>query len=129
MTQKIHGEFFRFLVVGGLQTALSYGLFLLLNLFLPYAISYSIAYCCGIVISYFLNVLFVFREKLSLASFLKFPLVYVVQYLMGLLLLWLFVAKLDLPPAWAMLAVIAITVPVTFLTSRFVLKNMGKYRS
>ncbi len=123
MTQKIHGEFLRFLIVGGLQTALSYGIFLLLNLFLPYPVAYSIAYGCGIFISYFLNVLFVFRENISLASFLKFPLVYVIQYLLGLALLWLFVDRLGLPPAWAMLGVITITVPITFLTSRFILKK------
>lgn len=123
MTQKIHGEFLRFLIVGGAQTALSYGIFLSFNLFLPYPIAYSIAYGCGIVISYFLNVLFVFREKVSLASFLKFPLVYLVQYLLGLALLSLFVDQLGLAPALAMLGVIAITVPVTFLTSRFILKK------
>ncbi|OQA34067.1 MAG: GtrA-like protein [Betaproteobacteria bacterium ADurb.Bin341] len=120
---EIHTEFLRFLLVGGLQTALSYGIFLLLHLFLPYAIAYSIAYGCGIIISYFLNVLFVFREKVSLASFLRFPLVYLVQYLLGLALLWLFIDRLGLAPALAMLSVIAITVPVTFLASRFLLKK------
>lgn len=123
MSEKIHGEFLRFLLVGGIQTGLSYGIFLLLNAFLPYPIAYSIAYGCGIVLSYFLNVHFVFRQPVSLASFLKFPLVYVVQYLLGLTLLWLFVDRLGLPPSWAMLGVIAITVPVTFLTSRFILKK------
>lgn len=121
--KQFFSEFLRFLMVGGVQTALSYGLFLLLNLVLPYAIAYSIAFGCGIIISYFLNVRFVFREKVSLASFLKFPLVYVVQYLLGLALLWLLVDRLGILPAWAMLAVIAITVPVTFLTSRFLLKK------
>ena len=123
MTQAIQGEFLRFLVVGAAQTALSYGLYFALNLFLPYPIAYSIAYAFGIIISYFLNVFFVFRTKVSLAGFLKFPLVYVVQYLLGLLLLWFFVARFGLDPSWAMLCVIAISVPATFLFSRFLLKK------
>lgn len=123
MTQKIHGEFLRFLLVGGVQTVLSYLFFLLLLLVLAYPVAYSVSYCSGIVLSYFLNTLFVFREKVRWSSFLKFPLVYLMQYLLGLALIWFFVRHLGIPPSWAMLGVIALTVPVTFLTSRFVLKK------
>lgn len=120
---EIRSEFLRFLMVGGLQTVLSYLFFLLLIQFLVYPIAYSLTYCAGIVLSYFLHVLFVFRESVRLTTFLKFPLVYLVQYLLGLALLWIFVDLLRIDPAWAMIAVIALTIPITFLTSRFVIKN------
>lgn len=123
LLKEMNGEFLRFLLVGAVQTLLTYLLFLLLLMVLPYPAAYSISFCCGIVLSYFLNVLFVFREKTSLASFLKFPLVYLIQYLLGIVLLWLLVDHIGIPPKWAMLAVIALTVPVTFLTSRFVIKK------
>jgi len=120
---EIRSEFLRFLMVGGLQTVLSYLFFLLLIEWLAYPVAYSLTYCAGIVLSYFLHVLFVFRERVRLPTFLKFPLVYLAQYLVGLVLLWLFVDLLQLAPAWAMVAVIALTIPITFLASRLVIKN------
>lgn len=121
--RNIHGEFGRFLLVGAANTLSSYLLYLLLLVFLPYLFAYSLAYCIGIVISYFLNVRFVFRQRVSLASFLAFPVVYLIQYCLGALVLWLLVGSVGMSPALAMAGVIAATVPVTFLTSRFVLRK------
>lgn len=119
----IHSEFFRFLLVGVSNTLVAYVVFLLLLPFLPYLYAYTLSYCVGVVNSYFMNVLFVFRKRISLHSFLKFPLVYVVQYFLGASILWLLVGKLGIAPAWAYAAVIVVTVPVTFVASRFVLKR------
>jgi putative flippase GtrA len=120
--KSIHSEFFRFLLVGVSNTLVTYAVFLLLP-FLPYLYAYTLSYCVGVVNSYFMNVFFVFKKKISLHSFLKFPFVYVIQYFLGASILWLLVGKLELAPAWAMVVVIIITVPITFLASRFVLKK------
>lgn len=116
-------QFIRFLLVGATNTLFSYLLFLLLLSFLSYLPAYSIAYCFGIVLSYFLNVYFVFKKSISLASFLKFPIVYVVQYVLGAIALWLLVTKIEISPALAMIGVIVVTIPTTFLLSRFVFKG------
>lgn len=122
MTLKIiQGEFARFLLAGATNTLLSYLLYLLLLEFLAYLLAYSIAYCIGIALSYFLNIYFVFKQRASLTSFVKFPIVYVVQYGLGAGMLWLLVDRAGMAPAIAMLGVIVVTIPVTFLASRFVL--------
>ena len=121
--KSIHSEFFRFLLVGVSNTLVAYVVFLLLLPFLPYLYAYTLSYCVGVVNSYFMNVLFVFKKKVSLHSFLKFPFVYVVQYFLGVFIMWLLVGQLDVGPAWAYAVVIAVTVPVTFVASRFVLKR------
>lgn len=117
----IQSEFARFLLAGATNTLLSYLLYLFLLEFLPYLLAYSIAYCIGIVISYLLNVHFVFNKRASLASFVKFPIVYVLQYALGAGVLWLLVDRAGILPEIAMLGAIAVTIPVTFLASRFVL--------
>lgn len=118
----LRAEFVRFLLVGATNTAFSYALFWLLYKAMPYLAAYTVAYCAGIVLSYFLNVHFVFRARRSLASFLRFPFVYLIQYGLGALVLWLLV-KAGLDPRLAMVGVIVVTIPVTFLASRFVLKK------
>ena len=119
--KSIQGEFARFLLAGATNTVLSYLLYLFLLEFLAYLLAYSIAYCIGIAISYFLNVYFVFKKRASLASFIKFPAVYLIQYCLGAVMLWLLVGGAGITPAIAMIGVIVVTIPVTFLASRFVL--------
>ena len=116
-------EFLTFLLVGATNTLLSYLLYLVLLTFLAYLPAYSIAYCAGIIVSYFLNAQFVFKKRVSLTGFLKFPIVYVIQYVLGVLILWLLVGKFSTPPEVGMIGVIILTIPVTFLASRFVLKD------
>ena len=48
-------DFARFLVSGGFNTLVTYGLYLLLLNVLSYRISYTIAYVAGIVLAYSLN--------------------------------------------------------------------------
>lgn len=116
-------EFIRFLLVGLTNTAFSYVLYILLLTFLTYLQAYSIAYCAGVLVSYLLNVHFVFKKRVSLIGFLKFPVVYAIQYVLGVFMLWLLVGKLSVSPEFAIICVIISSIPVTFLASRFVLKN------
>lgn len=120
-TTFMQREFGRFLLVGATNTLISYALYLLLILLTPYLVAYSLSYCMGVVLSYFLNVRFVFRRQVSLASFLKFPLVYVIQYAVGAVTLWALVGKAEVAPGVAMIGVIATTIPVTYVASRYVI--------
>ena len=121
--KSINSEFFRFLLVGVSNTLVGYVVFLLLLPFMPYLYAYTLSYCVAVVNSYFMNVFFVFRNKVSLHSILKFPFVYVTQYFLGAFILWLLVGQWGVAPAWAMVVVIIVTVPINFLASRFVLKK------
>jgi putative flippase GtrA len=111
-------QFLRFLVTGGINTALTYVLYLLLLPLFGYLVAYSVAYVIGIVLSYWLNSAFVFRQPMNWGSLVRFPLVYVVQYLLTGALLWLFVDTLGVDERLALLGAIAVTVPVTFLAAR-----------
>lgn len=116
----------RFVIGGGLNTAVTYGIFLLGNLVMPYQTAYLIAYLIGIAFSYFFNSLVVFKAPLSIRKFLAFPLVYVVQYLVSALLLEVSVKVLGVPVAYAPLLIIVITIPLTFVLSRFILARERK---
>ena len=65
-------EFVRFLLAGGVNTLLSYGIYLLFLLLFPYRIAYTISFLAGIALSYWLVSRFVFQRSLSLHSALQF---------------------------------------------------------
>lgn len=116
MTQLI-----KFIGAGGVNTIITYLLYLILLLVLSYQISYTITYIFGIFLSYWLNIKFVFQEKGSKKKILLFPLVYVFQYLIGMLILYIVIDKLNTPKELGPIIVIIVTLPLTFLLSKKVL--------
>ena len=113
----------RFLITGSINTAVSWVVYMGLNLFVPYTVAYSCAYIFGTVFTYYLNTRWVFRVPMSWSTFMQFPVVYVLQYGLGISLMYILVGQLHCPESAAPLVVVAMTVPVTFLMSRFILKR------
>lgn len=108
----------RFVMAGGLNTALTYGAYLvLLRWFTPMA-AYVSTYAAGVVLSYLLNARFVFRVAPSWRGFARFPVVHLVQAAVSFVAFHLLVKVLAFPAALAPLPVIALTVPITFLLAR-----------
>lgn len=116
-------EFFKFIFFGGINTVLSYAIYVVLLLFLIYPVAYSLAYFLGIFISYYLNSRFVFKRDVRLVKAFQYPLVYLVQYLLGVSLLSVLIEIFSLNKFIAPALVIMITIPVTFFLSRFIIKG------
>jgi putative flippase GtrA len=116
----------RFIISGGLNTALTYAIYLALLQVLSYHISYTVAYLSGIALAYALNRYFVFEGHRGLWSIAALPLIYLAQYLLGLFLIWVSVEKLGVSDVVAPLLVIMISVPFTYFLSR--LAFLGKQR-
>ena len=119
----IKSELFKFIFFGGINTVLSYAIYVIFQLFLIYTVAFSLAYIIGIFISYYLNSSFVFKREVSLTKALRYPIVYLVQYLLSVLLLCLLIEIFSLNKLIAPALVILITIPVTFFLSRFIIKG------
>ena len=102
---------------------MSYAIYVVLLLFLIYPVAYSLAYFLGIFISYYLNSRFVFKRDVRLVKAFQYPLVYLVQYLLGVSLLSVLIEIFSLNKFIAPALVIMITIPVTFFLSRFIIKG------
>jgi putative flippase GtrA len=120
---SITPEFIRFIIVGGVNTLLSYVIYVSFLLFLPYPVAYTLAYIIAIFISYYLNTKFVFKRKARLSKALQFPLVYLAQYLVGFGSLYILVEILSVSEFIAPVLVVMITIPVTFILSRLIIKG------
>jgi len=121
MRRVVH-EFARFVVAGAVNTITSYAIYLTLLQWMPYLAAYTIAYAVGIGISYLLLTRFVFGAPRRLATAMRFPLVYVAQYLTGSAIILLLVEAWGIRSSIAAIVAIIGSIPVSFLLSRFVLR-------
>ncbi|WP_374707559.1 GtrA family protein [uncultured Deefgea sp.] len=123
MPNKIREKrnFFVFVVGGIINTILTYLLYLVFILFLNYQLAYAVTYIAGIGFAYWFNCRYVFQRKVSFKTFIKFPLVYCVQYAVGALLMFFSVGFFNLSEVLAPIVTSVITIPLTFLLSKIVL--------
>jgi len=121
--QKTLTDLFKFVIGGGINTAFTFALYYGLQIVLPYQVAYALAFATGIVFSYWFNATIVFRTPVSWKGFFAFPLVYLAQYLLSAVLLSVFVERLDIPQGVAPLVVIVVTIPVTFVLTRWFLRR------
>jgi putative flippase GtrA len=121
--RQLAGEFVRFLIMGGTNTLVAYAIYLLLLNWMRYELAYSIGYAVGIVIAYAVSAAFVFRQPMRKRSALRFPLVYVAQFLVSLGILHLAVEVGHVPEWLAFAIAVGVTIPITFAVSRWVLRS------
>lgn len=123
-------EFLRFCMVGGIATALHYGIYLLLQkTIMTHGVWLSVAYTAGyglsLLANYYLTTYFTFRSKSSTARAAGFGLSHVVNYTLHILLfnlfIWLGVWE-ELAPACAM----AIALPVNYALLHLIYKRFTK---
>lgn len=118
----ISGEFARFVIVRGICTVVSYGLYLLLLLLTRYEVAYVVSYAGGVVLAYFVSSRYVFRVPMSARSAARFPLVYVAQFLATFVLLRAAVSWGHISPSIAYILAVGITIPLTFALSRRIMR-------
>ena len=113
------GSSLRFLIAGGLNTAVTYLMYLgLLKVASP-QISYATAFVSGIAISYVLSRAYVFKTHKGYRSALILPMVYLIQYSTGAAVVWAWVDAFEQHPMFAPAISIAITLPLTYFLSKF----------
>ncbi|MEG5265962.1 GtrA family protein [Pseudomonas sp. JDS28PS106] len=128
ISRTLKQDIARFLLSGGFNTGLTYGIYLLLILVLDYKLSYTISYVFGILLAYLLNRYFVFKSHKGIKSVLSLPVIYGAQYCVGLFLIWIWIDKLNLSPQIAPLVAIAITLPITFALSKLAFSNRALHK-
>lgn len=112
----------RFLLGGAVNTLATLLLYWLLLRFMHYQWAYLASFCAGILLSYALNTRYVFKAKHSWLRFAAFPLIYLIVYGLGAMTLRITVGHWGVPPALGPILSIIVTLPVSFLLTRALLK-------
>src|SRR6266700_6116165 len=94
--RSIRQEFARFIVAGALNTLGTYFLYLILLRVMGYRTAYSISFLVGIFTSYYLMAIFTFQRKTNWRGMVRYPIVYIFQYFLGIFLLYILVERLSL---------------------------------
>jgi len=113
-------------VAGAASTGFTYLAYLALLKWTSYRWAYSLSYVAGIFLSFVLNSRFVFRVPLCWRRLLPYPSVYLVQYLLGLCVIHVGVELLRWDERLMPIAVLVVTVPVSFVLTRWVLGETGR---
>lgn len=122
----VNSNFLNFLKIGASNTLFSYIVFTISLQFFNYNISYTVSFFFTIILSYFLNSMYVFKQKLSVKKFIKFPLVYVVQYIFGVFILNLLNIFFQTSNYINMLIVTILSIPLTFMLSKKIIVTKEK---
>jgi putative flippase GtrA len=122
----IPGRIIRFALVGVLNTATYYGLYLFFGLFLPYLVAHAIAFVLSMIGSFFLNCYFTFRTKPTWRKFILFPLSNVTNFVVTSVGLYVLVQFFGIHQRIAPLLAASVAIPVTFLVAQLVLA--GRHR-
>ncbi|HDJ2295407.1 TPA: flippase GtxA [Staphylococcus aureus] len=122
---QTHAEILKFIIVGGINTLNYYVVYLLLLklLHIEYMIIHITGFLVAFVISYYLNCYFVYRVKPTWRKFISFPITQIVNVSLQTVLLYVFVSWLNLPAEIAPFAGLVITIPITFVLSKWILKD------
>ncbi|MCI8575318.1 MAG: GtrA family protein [Bacilli bacterium] len=107
---------FRFLLVGGLNTFVGYGVYAVLLLFnINYLVANTISTIIGIGHSYLWNRFYTFKSKEKAGKeLLKFVSVYVASYIIGTITLFTFKSILNISPYIAGLLNLVITTLISW---------------
>ena len=117
----------RFIILGVINTILTYFLYLILLFLLPYVWAYSITYLFGLTISYFLSSYWVFKKNIAIKSGMYFLIYHLSNYLVNIMALWIFIDLIGLSEKIAPLITISLLTPIFYLISKKIF--LGKIES
>jgi putative flippase GtrA len=124
--KSIKAEGARFLIAGGINTVVTYLIYLAVLNLTSYAIAFSISFVAGIFIAYGLNARLVFKTRVSLRKMCQYPLIYGFQYVSGLLLLAILVNDLGVDARFAPLINVLLLTPITFMLNKWFLGRKAR---
>lgn len=116
ITSLLARQEFRFLIVGGINTAVGYGAYaLFIFLGFDYLFAFTLATIIGVVNSYLWNRFFTFRSRSkALGEISRFALVYLVSFCAGLLFLKVIVGWLGINQYLAGILNIIVTTAISW---------------
>ena len=117
----------RFIILGLINTMLTYILYLIFLFLLPYIWAFSITYLFWLANSYFFSSYWVFKKKIAIKSAMIFTIYSLSNYLINIMALWFFINLIGFSETIAPLITISLLTPVFYFMSKKIF--LGKMKS
>lgn len=117
------GQVFRFLLVGTAITAMSCIIYWLFVQWINHTLAYGVAFVIGTAVGAISHANFTFGTRLNNASFTLSFLYYFLSFLVGTAVLELAIRGYGVNKNLAIIFVVAVTVPVSFLANRWIFRD------
>jgi putative flippase GtrA len=121
--KSIRGEGLRFLVAGGVNTVLTYLIYLAVLDLVGYRLAFTISFAMGIIIAFVMYSLFVFKSPLVWNKLIQYPVLYAIQYVAGLALLAALVEYVGMDKRVAPIINVIVLTPMTFALNKWFLSK------
>lgn len=123
----IHNEFFKFVIVGVVNTLHYYLLYTFFShVGFHYFTAHIIGFISSLIGSFFLNTLYTYKVTPTWSAFIRFPLTQLFNITTTAVLLFILVEQLHLHRNIAPLVAVIFTIPATFIVTGRVLKTSCK---
>jgi putative flippase GtrA len=118
-----NAQFWRFVIVGVINTSNYYVLFLFLHniVHFHYMAAHIISFIISMVGSFYLNSYFTYKTKPTLKKFLQFPLTYLVNISVSSGAIYIFVVLLKINESISPILASVLAIPFTFIISKIIL--------
>ncbi len=113
----------RFAIAGISNTLLTWLLYILLLKIFPYPVSYTLSYMAGIGVAYLLLRFFVFGRSAINNGFLWVSLIYLFQYLLGILVVLLWAEVIGGMVEFAPIVSLLVSYPLIYTATKVIFKS------
>ncbi|WP_294477383.1 GtrA family protein [uncultured Bacteroides sp.] len=130
-TSNVICQFVRYAFVGGLAFVVDFGLLYVLTEYLSlyYILSASLSFIVGLLINYFISILWVFSDYKSsnrVAEFIYFALIGIVGLLLNVFILWLITEFFDIYYMYSKLIAAVVVYLWNFLARKYFLFSKNR---
>jgi len=110
----------KFLIVGVINTLLTYAIFVVLTFFVATWIAFTFAYAIGLVWTVFMSSKWVFSSRTVPKKILKFSVMHLILFLIGQAVIWFFANQGIRDKLLISAIIIALTAPLSYVAGKFV---------
>lgn len=108
-------DFIIFVFCGGIGTLTNFVVSSIVSRKINPVLAYAVGYSVSLFVTYILNMLYIFRQKMNLKNFIKFVISYIPNFLILFLFVYIFINKVGLNKYLVYLLAAIIGLPVTFV--------------
>jgi putative flippase GtrA len=115
----INIDFLKFVIIGGFNTLSSTVLAFLLMLFMQANVAYVLSYILSLILAYYLNTWFIFKQKPELQKLIRFCLAYIPNFIINNVTFIIIYNIMGMHEFVALILSVIIGMPVTFICVKF----------